>query len=141
MAEGNNKKKSPFSIYWIYALIGVAIIGFQLFMSSGSRVTIKFEDNFFDLAEMGYVQDVKLVNKVRIDFKITKEGQEFVAKTTDSKFSTIRESISKDNRPTKDDPVYELEIIDAGNFQLKVDEINAEIKARNSIIDQSKKLH
>jgi ATP-dependent metalloprotease FtsH len=140
MAEGNNKKKSPFSIYWIYALIGVAIIGFQLFMSSGSRVTIKFEDNFFDLAEMGYVQDVKLVNKVRIDFKITKEGRDFVAKSSDSQFATIRESITKNNRPTKADPIYELEIIDAGNFQLKVDEINSEIKSRNLLIDQSKKV-
>ncbi len=140
MAEGNNKKKSPFSIYWIYALIGVAIIGFQLFMSSGSRVTIKFEDNFFDLAEMGYVQDVKLVNKVRIDFKITKEGRDFVAKSSDSQFATIRESITKNNRPTKADPIYELEIIDAGNFQLKVDEINSEIKSRNLLIDQRKKV-
>jgi cell division protease FtsH len=140
MAEGNNKKKSPFSIYWIYALIGVAIIGFQLFMSSGSRVTIKFEDNFFDLAEMGYVKDVKLVNKVRIDFKITKEGRDFVAKSSDSQFATIRESITKNNRPTKADPIYELEIIDAGNFQLKVDEINSEIKSRNLLIDQRKKV-
>jgi ATP-dependent metalloprotease FtsH len=140
MADGNNKKKSPFSIYWIYALIGVAIIGFQLFMSSGSRVTIKFEDNFFDLAEMGYVQEVKLVNKVRIDFKITEEGRKYVAKTTDSKFATIRESITKGSGPTKADPIYELEIIDAGNFQLKVDEINAEIKGRNMLIDQTKKV-
>jgi ATP-dependent metalloprotease FtsH len=140
MADGNNKKKSPFSIYWIYALIGVAIIGFQLFMSSGSRVTIKFEDNFFDLAEMGYVQDVKLVNKVRIDFKITEEGRKYVAKTTDSKFATIRESITKGSGPTKADPIYEMEIIDAGNFQVKVDEINAEIKGRNILIDQSKKV-
>jgi ATP-dependent metalloprotease FtsH len=140
MADGNNKKKSPFSIYWIYALIGVAIIGFQLFMSSGSRVTIKFEDNFFDLAEMGYVQEVKLVNKVRIDFKITEEGRKYVAKTTDSKFATIRESIAKDKSPTKSDLIYELEIIDAGNFQLKVDEINAEIKGRNMLIDQTKKV-
>jgi cell division protease FtsH len=140
MADTNNKKKSPFSIYWIYALIGVAIIGFQLFMSSGSRVAIKFEDNFFDLAEMGYVKEVKLVNKVRIDFKITEDGRKFVSKTTDSKFAAIRESITKNNRPTKTDPIYELEIIDAGNFQLKVDEINTEIKSRNALIDQSKKV-
>jgi hypothetical protein len=85
-------------------------------MSSGSRVTIKFEDNFFDLAEMGYVQEVKLVNKVRIDFKINEEGRKYVAKTTDSKFATIRESITKDKSPTKSDLIYELEIIDAGNF-------------------------
>ena len=31
MADNKNKKKSPFSIYWIYAAIGIAIIGFQLF--------------------------------------------------------------------------------------------------------------
>ena len=33
MSEKKNKKKNPFSIYWIYAVIGVAIIGIQLFMS------------------------------------------------------------------------------------------------------------
>ncbi len=40
MSDKKNKKKSPFSIYWIYAAIGVAIIGVQLFMSSGSDTEI-----------------------------------------------------------------------------------------------------
>ena len=46
MSEKKDNKKSPFSIYWIYAIIGVAIIGFQLFMSSGSGGSIKSENTF-----------------------------------------------------------------------------------------------
>jgi hypothetical protein len=40
MSEEQNKKRSPFSIYWIYAIIGVAIIAFQLFMSTSGKINI-----------------------------------------------------------------------------------------------------
>ena len=43
MAEGNNKKKSPFSIYWIYAFIGITLIGYSLFMSSAGEIPVKYE--------------------------------------------------------------------------------------------------
>ena len=66
MSEGENKKKSPFSIYWIYAVIGVAIIGFQLFMSSAGHIPVKYKSTFFDLAEKGFIQDAKIINKVNI---------------------------------------------------------------------------
>ena len=52
MSDKKNKKKSPFSIYWIYAAIGVAIIGVQLFMSSGSDVELKNEDVVVALREV-----------------------------------------------------------------------------------------
>ena len=68
MAEGQkNNKKTPFSIYWIYALIVIVIIGFQLFGSSTGEVPVKYQSTFFDLAERGYIEDAKLVNKVRVD--------------------------------------------------------------------------
>ena len=77
MSEENNKKKNPFSIYWIYAAIGLAIIGFQLYMSASSTATIT-NQTFFQLAEKGYISHVFIVNNVRADFKLTKEGKDFV---------------------------------------------------------------
>ena len=41
------KKKSPFSIYWIYAALGFALIAFQLYVSSDSVATIKSRETFF----------------------------------------------------------------------------------------------
>ena len=134
MAEGENKKRNPFSIYWIYAIIGVAIIGFQLFMSSGGRIPVKYQDTFFELAEKGYVEDVKLVNKVRVDFKITKEGQEFIKNSGDSQYKALKEYLVRGSRPTNAEPIFELNIVDAGNFESQVNELNTRIKQQNIVL-------
>lgn len=134
MAEGDNKKKSPFSIYWIYAIIGVAIIGFQLFMSSGGRVPVKYQSTFFELAEKGYVEEAKLVNKVRVDFKISKEGRNFINNTDDTQYKALKEYLTKSNTVKKGDPVFELNIIDAGNFESQINDLNKEIKEENKAL-------
>lgn len=131
MAEGDNKKKSPFSIYWIYAIIGVAIIGFQLFSSSIGSVPVKYQSTFFELAEKGFIEDAKLVNKVRVDFKISVEGREFISKSDESRYKALKEYLTKSNSVKKGDPVFELNIIDAGNFESQVNELNTKIKEGN----------
>ncbi|TNF49524.1 MAG: ATP-dependent zinc metalloprotease FtsH, partial [Bacteroidetes bacterium] len=127
-----NKKKNPFSIYWIYAIIGVALIGFQLFSGSVGRIPVKFQSTFDHLAEQGYVTEVELINKVRVDFKLTPEGKEYVKKSNDKKLKSIKESLNNNSALRQSEPVYELTIVDAGNFESKVDEINKKIKEENS---------
>ena len=127
-----NKKKNPFSIYWIYAIIGVALIGFQLFSGSVGRIPVKFQSTFDHLAEQGYVTEVELINKVRVDFKLTIEGKEYVKKSNDKKLKTIKESLNNNSALRQSEPVYELTIVDAGNFESKVDEINKKIKEENT---------
>lgn len=139
MAEGDNKKKNPFSIYWIYAIIGVAIIGFQLFMSSAGRIPVKYQSTFFELAEKGFVEDAKLVNKVRVDFSINKDGRYYISNSDDSQFKTLKEYLSKGNSVKKGDPVFELNIIDAGNFESQVNELNKTIKEKNKELIASNK--
>mgnify|MGYP000123449601 FL=1 len=124
-----NKKKNPFSIYWIYAIIGVALIGFQLFSGSVGRIPVKFQSTFDHLAEQGYVTEVELINKVRVDFKLTIEGKEYVKKSNDKKLKTIKESLNNNSALRQSEPVYELTIVDAGNFESKVDEINKKINS------------
>lgn len=138
MAEGENNKKSPFSIYWIYAIIGVAIIGFQIFMSSGGRIPVKYQETFFDLAEQGFVQDVKLVNKVRVDFKINEEGKKYIANSNNGDYKALKEYL-KGSRPTKSEPVFELNIVDAGNFEAEVGKLNTAIKEKNIALKAEKK--
>ncbi|MEY3425766.1 MAG: hypothetical protein RL679_1124, partial [Bacteroidota bacterium] len=139
MAEGDNKKKSPFSIYWIYAIIGVAIIGFQLFMSSGGRVPVKYQSTFFDLAEKGYVEDAKLVNKVRVDFQISSNGRDYIVKSNDSQYKELKKVLKKSKTIKKGNPIFELNIIDAGNFESQVNELNKVIKLKNIELRSEKK--
>ena len=127
MAENKNKKKSPFSIYWIYAIIGIAIIGFQLFMSSASNVTIDNEEVFYSLARQGYVEDVKLVNKVRVDFDLSDDGIGFVKKSKDQQYDAIRELLKRGNR-MGGELSFSVKIMDPGTFSTELKLINAELK-------------
>jgi cell division protease FtsH len=141
MAEGqqNNKKKNPFSIYWIYALVGVVIIGFQLFMSSSGEIPVKYQSTFFDLAERGYIEDAKLVNKVRVDFKVNKDGKYYILNSTSSQYTPIKEYLNSGSNRRNSDPIFELNIIDAGNFESQVNDLNKSIKDKNKELIAAKK--
>jgi ATP-dependent metalloprotease FtsH len=138
MANGN-KRKNPFSIYWIYAIIAIGIIAFQVFLSSSGSIPVKYQSVFFNLAENGYIQDAKLVNKVRVDFTVSKDGRSFLMRSTESQYSAIREYLKKGNAVTKGDPIFELNIIDAANFELQVKEINERIKDQNKLLAKENK--
>jgi ATP-dependent metalloprotease FtsH len=141
MSEENNKKKNPFSIYWIYALIGIALIAFQIMSSTGGRIPVRYQSTFDQLAVQGYLEDVKLVNKVRVDFKINEEGEKFIKSSKDPKLKKIKEQISSGSSTKNSEPIFELDIVDAGNFESKVDELNAKIKENNELLkEQNKKL-
>jgi ATP-dependent metalloprotease FtsH len=132
MSEEQNKKKNPFSIYWIYAAIAIAIIGFQLFMSSGNRITVTYISTFDDLAVQGFVRNAKMVNKGRIDFKITEEGRKYIQSSNDKQYQSIKSYLSKGTSMKSNDPTFELKIIDAANFETHVrQDINTEIKEEN----------
>lgn len=127
MAENKNKKKSPFSIYWIYAVIGIAIIGFQLFMSSASNVTVDNEEIFYSLARQGYVEDVKLVNKVRVDFDLSENGIDFVKKSKDQQYEAIRETLKRGSR-MGGKLSFSVKIMDPGTFSTELKLINVDLK-------------
>ncbi len=129
MAENENKKKNPFSIYWIYAFIGLAIIGFNLFMSASSNVSLKNEDTFFELAKNNYVTDVSMVNRVRVDFKLTPEGEDFIKKSSDPKFRTMKEMLNRGNRFGSGNIEFSVKILDPSTFTSSVKEMNDELKA------------
>jgi ATP-dependent metalloprotease FtsH len=131
MSENNqDKKKNPFSIYWIYALIGISIIAFQLFMSGASDVKIKYQSTFFALADSSYVHDVKLVNRIRVDFKLTEEGRKFVEASNDKQFAALKtalKAVEKSKMGSKN-PVFKLDVSDAGNFLDRLDKTNELLK-------------
>jgi cell division protease FtsH len=100
-------------------------------MSSAGHIPVKYKSTFFDLAEKGFIQDAKIINKVRLDFTITKEGKNYLINTKDAQFKSIKQALTKGNAVKKGDPVFELNIVDAGNIELQVTELNKTIKEQN----------
>jgi len=139
MAEGEKKKKSPFSIYWIYAIIGIAIIGFQLFMSSAGRIPLKSRDVFVTLGVQGYVTDVKIVNGTRVDFTINEQGKKFISNQKESEYKAIQEYLNDANGIKKGEPIFEFNIGDKGNFENEIKGINDSIQRINKSLAAQKK--
>ena len=131
MANKNNQKKSPFSIYWIYGIIAVAIIGFQMFSNVESSSTIKNQQTFMELAENGYVKHVYIVNKVRADFKLNEKGKSFVKENGTGEYTQMSEAFNKGGRIKNTDPTFKMDLIDAGNFEMNIQKINDELRAEN----------
>ena len=119
MAE--KKNKSPFSIYWIYAIIGVAIIAFQLFMNGGGKAKINTKQTFFTLVEKKGVEKVRIVNRERVEFQLNQVGKQLVQEGSNSDFQTMKKALNS-STPTKDKKVvFELEEIgDLGNFENEI---------------------
>ncbi len=119
MAE--KKNKSPFSIYWIYAIIGVAIIAFQLFMNGGGKAKINTKQTFFTLVEKKGVEKVRIVNRERVEFQLNQVGKQLVQEGANSDFQTMKKALNS-STPTKDKKVvFELEEIgDLGNFENEI---------------------
>lgn len=132
MSEGENKKRSPFSIYWIYAIIGIAIIGFQLFMSGAGRITLKTSDQFKELAYQGFIKDAKIVNGSRLDFTINEGAKDFINKQTDPNYKAIQQHLNEPNNIKKGDPVFEFRVIDAGNIENEIKSINDSLQRLNA---------
>jgi len=130
MSEKKNNKKSPFSIYWIYAIIGVVVIGIQLYLGSGSTSTIKAQSTFFELAEKGYVRKVQIVNKARVDFSLTEDGKTAVKSSETGELLAMKKAFGQGGRMKNPDPKFEMDIVDAGNFESRLNDVNTTLKAQ-----------
>ncbi len=133
MADNNtnkkDNKKSPFSIYWIYALLGIALIGFQLYMNTGNTIPLQNSNQFTTLAKQGYVEDVKIViNKARADFHVNSDGFEYIKTTDDKAFKSLKKLV-KTTKAKSGEIVFETTFAEAGDFESKLREINETLKA------------
>jgi cell division protease FtsH len=126
MAENNknNKKKNPFSVYWIYGVAVVALIAFQVYWGSSSTVSIKSQATFFEMAEKGMIKDVQIVNKARADFHLTEEGKKEIKLAKTGEKAAMKKAFKVGERMEVKDPKFEMEIIDVGNFETKLNKTN-----------------
>jgi cell division protease FtsH len=118
------KKKGGFSVYWIYAILGVALIAFQIYQSGSSTHTILKKKTLFTLIEQNGVRKVEIVNQSKADFYLTAEGISYVKNTKGGEWTEMKKALDKSG-PVKDkEIVFELENIgDPGNFEKDLDQL------------------
>jgi ATP-dependent metalloprotease FtsH len=133
MSENNNQnkpKRNPYAIYWIYAAIGLAIVGFQLFLGGSGDVKVN-KNTFQQLADSSYVRAVSVVNRSRVDFKLTDDGKTYVKASKDTKFKKMKEALEGGNKTfsSSKDPEFTFDIVDAGTFDQGMQATNDTLKA------------
>jgi len=117
------KKKNPFSIYWIYAALGVALIAFQIYMNTGGHASIKYRKTFFELVDQQGVKNVRIINQSQADFKLTPKGLDIVKKATQGELADMKKTLSKEGSVKGKELTFELENIgNHANFEKTLDE-------------------
>lgn len=136
MAENNNSnkpKKNPYAIYWIYAVIVVGII-FAAYFNGSSDTQLRNINTFYSLADSSMIADARIVNYKRVDFKLNEAGEKAIKANPNPKgeLKYIKSALEKkgNNFTQKNSPVFSIDIVDAGNFETKLDEINERLVAK-----------
>ncbi|MCF8220383.1 MAG: ATP-dependent zinc metalloprotease FtsH [Cryomorphaceae bacterium] len=114
-----DKKKSGFSVYWIYALAGVGFIAIQLFYSAESRITIDRKQTLFELVDSSGVEKITIINDQRANFQLNGRGIELVKTFKKGEFPKIWKQLKKEpsiEKQKKTEIVLES-IGDLGNFE------------------------
>jgi len=130
--SNKENKKSPFSVYWIYAIIGVALIAFQLYSSAGGSAEIQRKGTFFQLADAGGLENVVIINRSRVDFQLTEEGEKLVGREKSDDFNTMKKAMKKGRSIRSTKPTFSMKIGDLGHFEEEIRSHNDELKAANS---------
>lgn len=136
MAENNNSnkpKKNPYAIYWIYAVIVVGII-FAAFFNNSSDTQLRNINTFYSLADSSMIADARIVNYKRVDFKINEAGEKAIKANPNPKgeLKYIKKALETKGKgiSQRSAPVFSIDIVDAGNFETKLDEINDRLIAK-----------
>ena len=116
------KKKSPFSIYWIYGALGIALISFNIFMNSTPSATIKYKETLMELVDIKGVKNVKIINQSKAEFQLKNQGVAYVNQTNKLDFPTMKKMLkTRKGKPTQ--VTFELENIGSPtNFEKSLDD-------------------
>lgn len=134
MAENNNSnkpKRNPYAIYWIYAVIVLGII-VAAYYNGSSDTPLRNINTFYALADSSMIADARIVNYKRVDFKLNEAGEKFVKANPKGEFKYIKAALEKKRNTLsqRGSPAFSIEIVDAGNFETKLDQINERLTAK-----------
>ncbi|MDO7610368.1 MAG: ATP-dependent zinc metalloprotease FtsH [Crocinitomicaceae bacterium] len=115
------KKKNNFSIYWVYALLGVGLIAFQLYMGQTEQTNVETTQletiadiTKTDSAESG-VKQVTIVNRENspyAEFQLNKAGIDSVLNSKDAQFVDMKKAIKASEEKDKTKILFVIEDLD-----------------------------
>ena len=114
-------KKNNFSIYWIYAILGVGLIAFQLFMGKEERSSVKIQ-SLLEIADESGVQNVVIINEKSVEFQLNAEGVDFIKKTENKELKDIGSTLKGSKETDKTKIVFEIKQVDQTYLSQKLDE-------------------
>jgi ATP-dependent metalloprotease FtsH len=116
------KKKSPFSIYWIYGALGIALISFNIFMNSSPSATIKYKETLMELVDNKGVKNVKIINQSKAEFQLKNQGVAYVNQKNKLDFPKMKKML-KERKGKPTEVTFELENIGSPtNFEKALDD-------------------
>jgi len=116
------KRKNPFSVYWIYIAFVLVLVSTHLYINSETTTTIKYKETLLDLVEAKGVKQVKIVNQSTARFQLRKSATTYINSRKNLDFPKLRKLLANKNaQPSK--IVFELENIgNHANFEKALDE-------------------
>jgi len=123
---GNSKFPQPkFSIYWIYAIVALAIIGLNFFYSGGSPVETNLQKVKTQMLPKGDVERLDIVsNDRRVDVYLKKGRIKNYQKDFETSFSS----------PSKNGPQFYFSIGSPDEFQKNIEEFQKTLPAGNQAV-------
>ena len=125
-------KKNNFSIYWIYAVLGVGLIAFQLFMGKEERSSVKIQ-SLLEIADESGVQNVVIINEKSVEFQLNSEGVDFVKKTENKELQKISKTLKESDEVDKTNIVFEIKQVDQTYLSQKLDDTGVTVEYEERI--------
>ena len=131
------KKKNNFSIYWVYALLGVGLIAFQLYMGQTEQTKVETTQLLTiaditksDTTESG-VGQVTIVNRENspfAEFNLNKVGIDSVLNSKDGQFADMKKAIKKSEEKDKTKILFVIEDLDPTLLAENLEKQNIKVK-------------
>ena len=115
------KNKNNFSIYWIYAILGVGLIAFQLFMGKKDLSSVKIQ-SLLEIADESGVKNVVIINEKSVEFQLNSNGIDFVKKSDNKDLKDIAKTIKGSKESDKTNIVFEIKQVDQTYLSQKLDD-------------------
>lgn len=131
------KKKNNFSIYWVYALLGVGLIAFQLFMGQTEESEVE-TNQLLSLAKLtkidstssgiGNITIFNRQNSPFAEFQLNKAGIDSVLNSKDTQFVDMKKAINASEEKVKTKILFVVKELDPTLLAENLDKHNVNVK-------------
>lgn len=123
MAEKPKNKKKGFNLYWIYAILAVVLIAFNLIPGRGGVVEIQ-ESDFETLVMKGYVQKIVIIKNHELAEVYLDQDKIEDVKALDEKYEKLKAKTGA----AKSNPDLEFSTPEMRTFEENVKALNEDVK-------------